>query len=121
MASYESVLFQGLLQSLHLRPEDELLQPALVQIMYLGIIVFRLDVQYSLRSYYETKFHVSIIEPYQRTVVASSEGEVNVCYRIWTYGNFSADRLRDARMENILRFRYKDSAPTIEEEKNSGR
>lgn len=86
-----------------------------------GSNFFRLDVQDNLRSYYETKFHVSIIEPYQRTVVASSEGEVNVCYRIWTYGNFSADRLRDARMENILRFRYKDSAPTIEEEKNSDR
>lgn len=86
-----------------------------------GSNFFRLDVQDSLGSDYETKFHVSIIEPYQKTVVASSECEVNVCYRIWTYGNFPADRLRDARMEKIRRFRYKDSAPTIEEEKNSGR
>ena len=86
-----------------------------------GSNFFRLDVQDRLRSDYETKLLVFVIEPYQKTVVASSECEVNVCYRIWTYGNFPSDRLRDARMENILRFRYKDSAPTIEEEKNSGR
>lgn len=59
-----------------------------------GSNFFRLDVQDSTGSDYETKFHVSIIEPYQRTVVASSEGEVNVCYRIWTYGNFSASDTR---------------------------
>lgn len=59
-----------------------------------GSNFFRLDVQDNLRSYYETKFHVSIIEPYQRTVVASSECEVNVCYRIWTYRNSSASGTR---------------------------